>query len=307
MTAQEGPHSRNTESQLTSAFDDSNNVGLTFERYAADAVTLLAAESTIPLYHQLYRLLKRFIEQGGLSQGDRFPSEESIASLFGVSRPTANRAVQELISRQWLERERGRGTFVRGQQLIGLALLSDHLSLTEQFPPDATLRTRITDRRAVNGPPDVISRLGLPADARLLYFRRLRSVSQQPVMVCDSYLPYDRFPDLTENGFVDDSLYATLEQRYGHVITRSERSLVAGELLDQQVAELLDVAPFSPILAFKGLTFVEGEASPIEYMEAYVRECIAFTNTVYRKGRGTQRAAESAEPSTADTRARNSS
>ena len=283
MTVHESTHGQNAANPIPSAFDDSDNTGLTLEAYAGAAADLLAAESPIPLYHQLYRLLKRFIEQEGLSQGDRFPSEESIAALFGVSRPTANRAVQELISRKWLERERGRGTFVKGQQLIGLALLSGYLSLTEQFPPDATLHTTITERRVMNGPPEVLSRLGLPADARLLYFRRLRSVDEQPVMVCDSYLPGARFVDLTEERFVGGSLYATLEECYGYAIERSERSLVAGELLDQQVAELLDVPPFSPILSFKGLTFVEGEATPIEYMEAYVRECIAFTNTVYRK------------------------
>jgi len=268
------------------SLDGRSGAPISLATYVAETVNLLSAESTIPLYHQLYRLLKRFIEQGGLSSGDRFPSEETIASSYGVSRPTANRAVQELISRQWVVRERGRGTFVKGQQLIGLALLSDYLSLTEQFPPDATLKTTIIDRSVLNGPREVVSRLDLPADAKILYFRRLRAVDNQPVMICDSYLPYDRFADLKKNGLVNDSLYATLEQRYGYVITRSERSLVAGELLDQHVAEYLDVPPFSPILSFKGLTFVGGETSPIEYMEAYVRECIAFTNTVYRKGQG---------------------
>jgi GntR family transcriptional regulator len=283
MTAHGGTDNLNTARKPSAALEYTVHSGLTLEAYAADAIDLLAVESTVPLYHQLYRLLKRFIEQGGLSVRDQFPSEASIASLFGVSRPTANRAVQELVSRNWLERERGRGTFVKGQPPIGLALLSDYLSLTEQFPPHATLETTIADRRVLNGPAEVLSKLGLSAGTRILYFRRLRSVNGQPVMVCDAYLPHERFSDLSEDGFVNDSLYATLEERYGFVIERSERSLVAGELLDQQVAEFLGVPPFSPILSLTGLTFVEGETSPIEYMEAYVRECIAFTNTVHRR------------------------
>ena len=295
MTTREKTGKREPGNRGPSSRDELTAIRIPLEAYAGETVELLTAESTIPLYHQLYRLLKRFIEQGGLSSGDRFPAEEMIASLYGVSRPTANRAVQELISKQWLVRERGRGTFVQGQQLVDLALLSDHLSLTEQFPPDATLRTTITDRKVLHGPSEVVSRLRLPADARILYFRRLRAVDDQPVMVCDSYLPFDRFSDLKSNGLVDDSLYATLEERYGYVIARSERSLVAGELLDQQVADYLDVPPFSPILSLKGLTFVEGETSPIEYMEAYVRECIAFTNTVYRKSQGTRETSEALE------------
>ena len=258
---------------------------LTLEAYAADTVGLLAAESTVPLYHQLYRLLKRFIEQGGLSPGDRFPAEESIASLYGVSRPTANRAVQELITRQWVERERGRGTFVKANQIFGLELLSGHLSLTEQFPPEASLQTTFIARQILERAPVIASRLQLEEETAILYFRRLRSVDGQPVMICDSYLPHDRFPDLVEEEFIGGSLYATLEGRYGYVIERSARSLVAEELVDQDVAELLEVPPFSPVLSLTGLTFIEGEDAPIEYMVASVRECISFANTVYRKGK----------------------
>lgn len=262
----------------------SNGDRITMEEYVGETAALLNADSTVPLYHQLYRLLKRFIEQGGHMSGDRFPAEETIATMYGVSRPTANRAVQELISRKWLVRERGRGTFVEEQQLIGLALLSDHLSLTEQFPPDATLHTTISRRSILDDAASIASRLGLPRGEKILFFRRLRSVNDRPVMVCDSYLPLSRFEDLGMTGWIDNSLYATLEQSYGYVIERSERSLAAGELLDQQVADFLDVPPFSPMLSLKGLTFVEGEEPPIEYMEAFVRECIAFSNTVRRRG-----------------------
>jgi len=200
--------------------------------------------------------------------------------------------VQELISNDWLARERGRGTFVRGKQLIGLALLSNNLSLTEQFPPDALLKTQILARTVLEGPKDTVSRLGLPRGSQVLFFRRLRSMNDRPVMVCDSYLPYDRFSDLKTTGWVNDSLYATLEQKYGYVVERSERSLAAGELLDQQVAECLQVPPFSPMLSLKGLTFVEGETHPIEYMEAFVRECVAFSNTVVRREQPKERASE---------------
>jgi len=159
------------------------------ESYIQETIGLLSAESTVPLYHQLYRLLKRFIEQGNLEPGDRFPAEETIAAMYGVSRPTANRAVQELISNDWLARERGRGTFVRGKQLIGLALLSNNLSLTEQFPPDALLKTQILARTVLEGPKDTVSRLGLPRGSQVLFFRRLRSMNDRPVMVCDAHLP----------------------------------------------------------------------------------------------------------------------
>ena len=254
-----------------------------FEAFAANVRPQLLTESSIPLYNQLGRVLRRFIEQVELEPGDRFPAEEQIAAQFGVSRPTANRAVQELITQGWLERERGRGTFVRNQHIVDLALLSENLSLTEQFPRDAELRTDFIERRILKDEESVAHALSLPAEAPILFIRRLRFVDERPVMVCDAYLAADRFPDLDKKTFVRGSLYATLEEKYGFTIERSERRVEAEDVVDQVVAELLQVPLFSPILLLSGLTFVEGEERPIELMTAYVRERVAFKSTVHRQ------------------------
>ena len=261
---------------------DIQEVERRLSEYATRETALLAPDASIPLYYQLYRLLKRFIEIAPLHEKDRFPSEELISSSFGVSRPTVNRAVQELVGQGWLARERGRGAFVQDKTFAGLSLLSEHLSLTEQFPQNFALKTTFVLRTVIASEPHVAELLHISDDEPLLLIRRLRQVDGQPVMVCDSYLPAERFADLKESTFVRSSLYATLEEMYGYVIDRSERKIVAHELIDRQVAELLGVLPFSPILYFTGLTFVQGEDDPIEYMRAYVRECVAFTNTVHR-------------------------
>ena len=254
-----------------------------FGAFVENVRNQLVGESSIPLYAQLCRMLRRFIEQEELQPGDRLPAEETIAVQFGVSRPTANRAVQELIDQGWLARERGRGTFVQNRHIIDLALLSENLSMTEQFPQDAKLRTEFIDRKILKTKQRVAHAIGMAADAPILYLRRLRFVDEHPVMVCDTYLPADRFTDLDRKAFVRGSLYATLEEKYGFTIERSERRVEAEEVVDQAVAELLQVPLFSPILLLTGLTFVEGEEQPIELMTAYIRERVAFKSTVRRR------------------------
>ncbi len=261
---------------------DGSDIETALNQYATSERSLLSADSSIPLYYQLYRFLKRFIERTDLQQGERFPAEEAIAATFGVSRPTANRAVQELVTRGWLTRERGRGTFLQNEQLGSLALLSENLSLTEQFPPNTVLRTSFVERRIVSQLPEVAAQLGVSEETPILYFRRLRFVDELPVMVCDSFLPADQFRDLTEERFVRGSLYATLEEQFGYTIERSMRRISAQELLDQVVADLLGVPVFSPVLVLTGLTFVCGSEAPLEYMSSTVRECISFANTVRR-------------------------
>jgi len=250
--------------------------------FIAKAEHKLAEESSIPLYHQLFRILQKFIQGQGLQQGDRFPSEEAIASCFGVSRPTANKAVQELLSQGWLVRERGRGTFVHREPLVSLALLSDNLSLTEQFPPDAPLHTELIRRKVGPAEPEIAHALHLDPSAPLLYLRRLRSVNKRPVMVCDAYLAADRFSTLDKHSFVRGSLYATLEEHYSCTIDHSDRWVEATEAVEQEVADLLGIPLFSPILLLSGLTYIQGEEHPIEYMISYIKEGVAFKSTVRR-------------------------
>ena len=247
----------------------------------------LLTESPIPLYDQLSRVLRRFIEEEQLQPGDRFPAELAIAAQFGVSRLTVSRAIQVLVDQGWLERVRGRGTFVRVQHPVDLALLSENLSLTEQFPQEAALRTDLIERKVIRPSSKLTCALALPFNARVLFLRRLRFVDDCPVMVCDAHLCAKRFSDLGKKKLVGGSLYATLEHHYGLTVERSERRVEANEVIDPEVAELLRIPLFSPILRLTGLTFVEGETKPIEQMTAYVRERVAFKSTVRREpGRG---------------------
>lgn len=58
---------------------------------------------------QIAAAIKREILEGTLKPGDRLPSEERLAGLFGVSRPTVRAALQELSSSGAVVVQRGRG------------------------------------------------------------------------------------------------------------------------------------------------------------------------------------------------------
>lgn len=58
---------------------------------------------------QIAAAIKREILEGTLKPGDRLPSEEKLAELFGVSRPTVRAALQELSAAGTVVVQRGRG------------------------------------------------------------------------------------------------------------------------------------------------------------------------------------------------------
>jgi len=253
-----------------------------YERFL-DAVSSygrgVSTSSSIPLYYQLYMILQRGIRDHSLQPGSRFPSEHAIATHFRISRPTVNRAIQELIDRGWLARRRGRGAFVEKAAPTQLSLLNNSLSFSDEMGKREDHRTRIVRRAAIAASEEDAAALGVDMGTPLHYIRRLHRVGEPIVMVCDSKLPADRFPELLQGELVGDSLFRTLQERYGCAVHRAERCVEAAEVLEEDVAELLGIPMFAPILLMTGLAF-DAELLPVEVMTAYVREGIMFKNVI---------------------------
>ncbi len=73
------------------------------------------AMSRVPLYHQLYSVLKAAILDGTIPYDEQMPTEQQLASTFDVSRITAKRAMDELAAENLIARYRGKGSHVTYQ------------------------------------------------------------------------------------------------------------------------------------------------------------------------------------------------
>jgi GntR family transcriptional regulator len=250
------------------------------EEYAQRTKVELVSDSQIPLYFQLARVLQNFIREMDLQPGDQFPSEETVGSCFGVSRPTVNKAIQELLAQGWLRRVRGKGTFVESDPRVQLALLSDTMSPIEEFPP-GMLSYKLIDRRIQSASKENARALRLDPDDPVLFIRRLRVLHEHPLCLCDSILPAERFPGLGEEPFVRGSLYATLEERYNCKLQRSERWVEAGEVIEREAASLLQIPLLSPAIFLSGVTYT-AENVPVELISSRFREGISLVSTVTR-------------------------
>jgi LacI family transcriptional regulator len=71
--------------------------------------------ASFPKYQQIAAELRQKILSGEYRVGQRLPSEVSLVSRYGVSRPTAARAYQELVSVGLIERRANAGAFVLEQ------------------------------------------------------------------------------------------------------------------------------------------------------------------------------------------------
>lgn len=69
-------------------------------------------DAAMPLYHQIFLQLRDEIVSGTRAFGSLLPTEQELSALFGVSRITARRVLDDLAAQNFVARKRRVGTTV---------------------------------------------------------------------------------------------------------------------------------------------------------------------------------------------------
>lgn len=91
------------------------------------------AHKQTPLYGQIIEYLKREIEDGKFQPGDKLPTEQELAAMFGVSRITSNRALVELEREGIISRVRGSGSYLSSKTQRKAAQSNEVIALVLPF------------------------------------------------------------------------------------------------------------------------------------------------------------------------------
>ena len=235
----------------------------------------------IPLYFQLKTQFKDLINRGVLVQGDLTPPENDLVDYLHISRPTVRQALNELVVEGYLERRKGKGTYVSlpkidAKFLNQLKTFNDEMK-EKGMAPSTTLLSMM----CVGPRKEINEKLGLSEDAGLIELRRIRSADDEPILYQETYLPYDRCRKLLEEDFSRVTLYASLERIYGLHVSRVTREIEARNAAPQ-TAKLLHIATNDAIALVRTIAYTdEGEA--IEYsISHYCGNRVKFSVELYR-------------------------
>jgi GntR family transcriptional regulator len=239
----------------------------------AAAARPLDRQSPLPLWAQLLAELERRVGAGEFSE--RFPTDLELTRVYGVSRQTAREAVRRLASTVGLDRQRGRGTFVRGgefEQPVGTLY-----SLFEAIETQGVEQRSVVRAQDVRTDPAAASDLGLPPGAPLFYLERLRLAAGEPLALDAVWLPGDLARPLLEADFGHTSLYHELERRCGVRPTGGEER-IRPVVPDRSQAGLLGLGAGAAAFRIERLT--AGAGRPIERRHTLVRgDRYAFVTT----------------------------
>ena len=215
-----------------------------------------------PLYRQVAAALRAEIE-ARLQPGQTIATESELERRFGVSRITVRKAIELLAQEGLLVRRQGSGTFVARRLVteeLGV-LLGWTDSMRMQGLEPQTVDCEML--RVV--PPTWVSlalRLDPEAPEPVLRIQRLRYADGEPLCLMTDYLRPHLVPGLEAEGLLGESLYETLERRYGLTLARVEDTVGARAATIME-SRLLGLTAGSPVLTVARITHLPDD-EPID-------------------------------------------
>jgi len=222
----------------------------------------LDRSSGTPLYRQLAILLEGEIRSGARPPGSRLPAEMALMEDFGVSRDVVRKALEELTKAGMINKRHGAGSFVSLRKIAKpiATLTSYRASMLERgFAP----RLDVLANEVVAAPPHVAGWLQVAAGSPVIRLERLASINGEPASILESLLPSPLFQDLLEVDFTEKSLYATMAERYGIQVTRSE-AFIEAAIASEREAEIMQTRAGAILMVLEGVVYDQHDR-PVEY------------------------------------------
>ncbi|BBI66662.1 MULTISPECIES: UTRA domain-containing protein [unclassified Psychrobacter] len=227
---------------------------------------------TIPAYQRIKNAILDNIHSGKWQAGSAITTEMALATEFGVSRMTVNRALKELSEERVLERRQGSGTFVAQQQFnhtfVEVRNIAEDLkSANRDYEAkvvskravtasllDDELRRKFGIEETTNTPDTTLDNR---SDTPVLYEVKIIHVADgQPIQFEERWVDAKKVPHFIDQDFTvvntSDYLVAKIPLESG---SYTIRALAA----PNEVADALQIAPQSPTLVLRRQTYSAGQ------------------------------------------------
>lgn len=216
------------------------------------------AMARVPLYHQLYTVLKAAILDGTIAYDAQMPTEHQLIDAFEVSRVTARRAMDELAAENLISRFRGKGSHVTYQYVpkpVTGPLVGMLESLIEMAEHD---KVRVVSIEKIVPPADIRELLDLADGQTVHKVVRVNSNEES-----EPYAHYVSWTIGISKAFTKRKLESTarikLLRENGINLTEMKQVLSA-EHASARVATELNVEPGTALLSVRRLGQIAGGA-----------------------------------------------
>jgi len=231
--------------------------------------TFINHDTYIPLYIQVIDSLTNFIECNKFKPGYQLPPEAKLCRSFEVSRTVIRQVLKELEYKGLIYQKKGRGTCI-AEPKIRESLVQNLTGFYQDMEAKGHRPySKVLKQEKVSVSKKVAENLKIAEGTPAIQIDRLRFLGQEPIVLVNSYLPFDLVPELDEVDLSDQSLYVYLQNEHGIQISHSKRYIEAVPT-NQLEGELLGVDIGSPLILLDSISYLS-DGTPIEYFHALHR------------------------------------
>ncbi|WP_296223729.1 GntR family transcriptional regulator [Ralstonia sp. UBA689] len=223
-------------------------------------------DAVVPLYHQIYVVLRQQILEGKFGDGP-MPGEIELARQFGASRVTMRRVFDYLVKEGLVRRHRGMGTFVVKPD-VPMAMGSGQTLLQNIIDVGERTSAVVVEFEDVLAPPDEAKCLEVASGTPIKKLVRVRHLEDSPMALITTWLPLDVTSKLTLERLANQSLLRLIEAS-GVRIDRASQ-VVSARLADVATAQYLDVAVGAPLLSVQRIVR-EMSGRPVQLLQGLYR------------------------------------
>lgn len=225
--------------------------------------------SKVPPYFKIAETLRHEFTQKGLAPHTRLPSEPELVRRFGAARATIRRALAKLRQEGLVYSRQAVGTFVAEprveQDLDQLFGFTEFMFYRGLEPGSKVLEAEMRTLRPADGA--VMHHLRLKVGGRVIFLRRLRLASGQPLVIANTWLPAERFPGFLSHDLKRHSVYELMDTM-GLKPTDAIQSIESVQLRPAE-ASRFGLPPGSPALLIRRVGYAR--SIPVEYAVDYYR------------------------------------
>jgi len=220
---------------------------------------------------QLRDMIWEAVESDHLRSGDKLPSEQSLASRFGVSRATVREALKLLEEQHLILCRHGVGRFVApgpsGVLSEGITRLESVTEMADGL--NISLSTQVLSLRE-ELPTDLVqTRLGLQPGLSVVVLERLRLADDDPVIYSIDVFPRSIVSgDLQEEEFTG-SLLAVMESRWNAHLAYS-KAVISAVILDAEMGTRAKLPVGVPWILLEQVNYDQSD-HPLLYSKDYHR------------------------------------
>ena len=206
------------------------------------------------------KILKNFI-----NRGDKLPSERDLSDEYNVSRTTIRRALDFLIAKGLLIRKPGSGTYVKNSNIF--LNVEEQISFSEKMENlNNNHETKIIDFQIIDSTSKLKEIFEFEENKKFIFATRIRYIDSVAVNLEKTYMPYEMFPDLSED-ILKKSKYSFIEKTKELNIKESHNILIP-ILPNQEIQSLFNIPKNTPIFMKKSKGILTSEKI-FEYSELY--------------------------------------